>query len=133
MKKACLHLVIPLLFLITLTANAASVPEALPSEEQAPSEAYSMEWFTAMDQTYWRAFREQYGSYHLPQFYTSMGCDDICCTNPEHFHWCPGQICLDETHEHSASEYRENERYARFQPPCPCHEDIPRYKRAEWY
>ena len=132
MKKRYLGLIIPMLLLLTLTANAENVHETLPSAERAPLEAYSLEWYRAMQEIYWNAFEEKYGRNHLPQFYTSMGCDDICCTNPDHFHWCPENICLDEAHEHSESEYSANARYARFQPLCPCHEDIPRYKSI-WY
>ena len=51
-------------------------------------------------------------------FYTSMGCEDITCTDAAHTHWCPDEICQNPDHGHSASEYREA---AKKNPTCPCH------------
>lgn len=51
-------------------------------------------------------------------FYSSNGCTDITCTDPEHVHWCPMGICQDPEHGHSAVEYSEA---ANRDPVCPCH------------
>lgn len=119
MKKCFLCSVLSLLLLLTLTANAASAPGPSPSKEQAPLEVYSLDWFIAMEDTYWRQARELYGSYHTQlDFFSSCGCDDVCCTNPDHFHWCPS-ICEDPGHFHSEAEYRSAG--AKNAPPCPCH------------
>ncbi len=56
--------------------------------------------------------------YHDYQYYSSMGCTKIACTDPEHTHWCPAFICRDPFHGHSEEEYAEAERY---NPTCPCH------------
>ncbi len=137
MKKHCRYLMIPLLLLLSLTANASNISETPNSEQvnsSAPKEGVgSLDWFLAMDETYWSEARGSYSNYHMLQFYTSMDCDDVCCTNPEHFHWCPMGLCLDETHGHDVNEYKMNAHYAPFQPPCPCHKDIKRYQNAEWF
>lgn len=51
-------------------------------------------------------------------FYTSMGCEDITCTDPDHVHWCPMGICQDPAHGHSAAEYNE---IVKWDPQCSCH------------
>lgn len=51
-------------------------------------------------------------------FYTSMGCEDITCTDPAHVHWCPIGFCQDMTHGHSEAEYND---IVNWNPQCPCH------------
>lgn len=134
MKKCCLLLMLPFLLLMTLTTNAADVPQEFPSETKAVNSAKvrqagpkegcvgSLEWIIAMNDAYWADANERFGHYHSLSFYTSMGCDDIWCTSSDHYHWCP-EFCLEEEHGHSDKEYRLSDRYYSNRPPCPCHED----------
>lgn len=168
MKKRILCLALPLLMLLTVSANAAivspageaqfggsqayskywSTPRPAPGEEVPPgcsaslrytlycSKPPAVKYTMSSDEAPWPDITAIYldpqvagsSEYHSSfGFYSSMGCYDLCCTDPEHFHWCPVEgaddICLLPEHEHSEAEYQEAEDHYFYHPgqPCPCH------------
>ncbi len=130
MKKRFLYSVLPLLLLLTFSGGVVEA-QAMEGPIESPcrsvdtgmavpvDEFGSPEWFTAMQEMCRRHAGDPCGSYHTQlSFFSSYGCDDICCTNPSHFHWCPS-TCEYPEHFHSEAEYRSAG--AAQAPPCPCH------------
>lgn len=129
MKKCRLGIVVLFALLLTIPASAKS-PSALSSGHPSVDDE-TLSWLIAMIESHWSKDRydqipDEYRQWHSFGFYTSMGCDDISCTDLSHTHWCPFGVCQDKTHGHSEAEYREA---ARLNPVCPCHGDrsIQRY------
>ena len=80
------------------------------------ADSYDSEVIRFICEQYLAAAEDPYHSTY--SFYSSMGCVDVGCTNTEHIHWCPSNICNNKAHGHSEEEYR-NASYGNLS--CPCH------------
>lgn len=124
-RRALLFLAVFLFLSVSVTANAArntaskenpyAYAEGMEDENTGnqsmtfniPSK-YSEQVFTILqnDPQYdwpWKHIEDPV--HHVYGYYTSMGCDDVACTDPAHTHWCPDCICQNADHGHSEEEY----------------------------